>query len=99
MLTHQKDGGLGACGWNVNTATDIVISMPHGMMGAQSNGNPYCGRSVTVINPDSGAKVQATVGDKCIGCEGHSIDLTDALFNAVAPGCDGRCHGFEWYFT
>lgn len=97
-ITHW-DGGLGACGWDVNSNSDFQIAMPVGIMGSQSNGNPYCGKSVTVKNPTTGTTVQATVGDKCMGCTGASIDLTNALFAAVGGGCDGRCSGFQWWFN
>lgn len=97
-ITHY-DGGLGACGWNVNTNSDMQIALPVGLMGAQSNGNPYCGQSVTIKNPNTGATVQATVGDKCMGCSGDSIDLTNVLFTAIGGGCDGRCSGFQWWFN
>jgi hypothetical protein len=96
-ITHY-DGGLGACGWNVNTASDMQIALPYALMGTQSNGNPYCGRSLTIVGT-SGNKVQATVGDKCMGCTGNSIDLTNALFSAVAPNGDGRVSGITWYFN
>lgn len=98
-VTHW-DGGLGACGWNVDTSSQMAIALPHGFMGTQSNGNPFCGRSVTLVNPTSGTTVQATVGDKCMGCEGRSIDCTDALFNAITDGKgDGRLSGIQWYFS
>jgi hypothetical protein len=98
-VTHW-DGGLGACGWNVDTNSQMAIALPYGFMGTQSNGNPYCGRSVTLVNPASGTTVQATVGDKCMGCEGRSIDCTDALFNAITDGQgDGRLSGIQWYFS
>ena len=92
------EGGLGACGWNVNTASDMSIALPHGLMGTQSNGNPYCGRSLSIKATD-GSIVSATVGDKCMGCEGDSIDLTDALFKKVAPNGDGRVKNIEWWFN
>ncbi|ETN43068.1 uncharacterized protein HMPREF1541_02226 [Cyphellophora europaea CBS 101466] len=95
-VTHY-DGGLGACGWNVDTASDMAIALPHGLMGTQSNGNPYCGRSLSIKASD-GSVVKATVGDKCMGCEGQSIDLTDKLFAAVVPNGDGRVSGVEWWF-
>lgn len=97
-ITHW-DGGLGACGWNVNTNSDMQIALPYGFMGTQSNGNPYCGRSLTIKNPTTGQTVQATVGDKCMGCTGRSIDMTNALFDAIGNGCDGRCSGFDWWFN
>ncbi|RVX70269.1 hypothetical protein B0A52_05602 [Exophiala mesophila] len=98
-VTHW-DGGLGACGWNVNTDSEYAIALPHGFMGTQSNGNPYCGRTVTLVNPVSGTTVTATVGDKCMGCEGRAIDCTNALFNAITDGKgDGRMAGIQWYFS
>ena len=66
-------------------------------MGTQSNGNPYCGRSVSIKASD-GSTVTAKVGDKCMGCDGMSIDLTDALFKKVVPNGDGRVSGIQWWF-
>ena len=43
-------GGLGACGWDVNTNTQNQIALPQAFMGTQSNGNPFCGKSVTIYN-------------------------------------------------
>jgi len=78
----------------------MEIALPYEFMGTQSNGNPYCGRSVTLVNPTSGTTVQATVGDKCMGCVDRAIDCTDALFNAITDGQgDGRVSGIEWYFS
>ena len=96
-ITHW-DGGLGACGWNVDTNSDMQIALPYQLMGTQSNGNPYCGKSLTIQGP-AGNLVQATVGDKCMGCTGDSIDLTDVLFTAVAPNGDGRVSGISWWFN
>lgn len=97
-ITHW-DGGLGACGWNVDTSSDMQIALPWEFMGTASNNNPYCGKSVTIQNPNTGNTVQAKVGDKCMGCTGRSIDLTDALFNAIGGGCDGRCSNFVWWLN
>lgn len=97
-ITHYE-GGLGACGWIVDTTTDMQIALPHDFMGEQSNGNPYCGRSLTIQNPSTGQRAGATVGDKCMGCTGRSIDLTELLFDVIGGRCDGRCSGFEWWFN
>jgi hypothetical protein len=96
-VTHY-DGGLGACGWDVNTNSDMSIALPYALMGTQSNGNPYCGRSLSIKASD-GSIVTATVGDKCMGCTGESIDLTDVLFEAVVPNGDGRVSGIQWWFN
>lgn len=96
-VTHW-DGGLGACGWDVNTSSDLQIALPVGFMGSLSNSNPYCGRSVTLYNPTSGTTVQAKVGDKCMGCVDRAIDCTDALFSAITDGTgDGRVAGIQWW--
>lgn len=69
-------------------------------MGSQSNGNPYCGRSVTLYNPTSGTTVQATVGDKCMGCVDRAIDCTNTLFSAITDGKgDGRESGIQWWLN
>ena len=93
------EAGLGACG-TVNTDTDSIIALPYEFMGDISNGNPYCGRSLTILNPSNGNSAQATVEDKCMGCEGRSIDLTLALFQAVAGDLSlGRVQGIQWWFN
>lgn len=97
-ITHY-DGGQSACGPIVDSNSQMAIALPFEFMGTASNNNPYCGKTLTIRNPTSGVEVQAYVADKCMGCTGRSIDLTNALFNAVAPSCDGRCSGFEWWFN
>lgn len=98
-MTHW-DGGLGACGWDVDTKSEMQIALPFEFMGTLSNSNPYCGRSVTLFNPNSGTTVQATVGDKCMGCVDRAIDCTDILFDAITDGQgDGRMSGIEWWFS
>lgn len=97
-ITHW-DGGQSACGPVINTETDMTIALPSTLMGLQSNNNPYCGRRVMIKNPRTGAVVGATVKEKCMGCTGASIDLTNALFRAVDPSCDGRCSGYHWWFV
>ena len=98
-VTHW-DGGLGACGTNVDTNTDLAIALPYQFMGTESNDNPYCGRSVTLYNPTSGTTVQATVRDKCMGCLDRAIDCTDILFNQITDNMgNGRMSGIEWWLN
>jgi len=69
-------------------------------MGPLSNTNPYCGKSVTLYNPNSGTTVKATVQDKCEGCVGRAIDCTDLLFNEITDNQgDGRYHGIVWWLN
>ncbi|OAX77060.1 hypothetical protein ACJ72_08645, partial [Emergomyces africanus] len=60
------DGGLGACGTNVDTHSELAIALPVGLMGNRSNDNPLCGKTVTI--KFRGKTATATVKDKCMGC-------------------------------
>jgi len=93
-------GGLGACGTVVDTNSDYAIALPYEFMGTLSNTNPYCGRTVTLLNPTSGTTVQATVMDKCMGCVDRAIDCTELLFNAITDNLgNGRESGIEWWLN
>ncbi|KAI9734999.1 MAG: hypothetical protein M1834_002082 [Cirrosporium novae-zelandiae] len=87
---------LGACGWTNSTSED-VIAMPYGMMGTQSNGNPYCGKWVTIKNGQKTATAQ--VVDKCMSCTGAHIDLSNNVFDQLADEALGVVDGIEWYFN
>jgi len=91
---YNPAGGYGACGWTIQDS-DPTVALAHGMMGDQSNGNPWCGKKITILH--DGATHTATVGDKCEGCDGESIDLTAGLWAIVAPDVDGRAHNVEWW--
>lgn len=93
---YNGAGGLGSCGTVIDDNANIV-ALPVGLMGSVSNGNPYCGRTVHIKGTD-GSIHTGTVADKCMGCSGMSIDLTPALFKAVAPNGDGRVSNIDWWF-
>ena len=90
------DTGLGACGWTNDGTTEKVFALAHGMMGAQSNGNPFCGRQAEISL--NGKTVVGKLVDKCGGCEGQSIDLSHALFDVLAPESAGRISDVKWHF-
>lgn len=88
--------GLGACGETHDGLSESVVALPHGMMGTQSNGNPFCGRKVQIRK--NGMMVEAEVVDKCMGCVGQDLDLSEKAFAAL--GIDqgvGRTTA-EWNF-
>jgi len=91
---YNPAGGYGACGWTIQDS-DPIVALAHGMMGEQSNGNPWCNKKIKILH--DGATYSATIGDKCMGCEGESIDLTAGLWAIVAPDVDGRAHNVEWW--
>lgn len=93
------DVGVGACGTTNDGDTEDVIALPFGMMGTQSNGNgvvnPFCGKTVTITK--GSVSVKATVVDKCMGCLGDSIDLSNHAFLQFADLSVGRLSA-SWYF-
>lgn len=103
-ITHydtedQKPGqepAKGACGWVNNGKVEDVIALPHEMMGFQSNGNPFCGRTVMISY--GGKTASAKVVDKCMGCKGQSIDLSMHLFGQLEILDVGRSQA-QWWFT
>jgi len=94
-MTHY-DAGLGACGWETDGSTENVVALSHIMMGTQSNGNPYCGKTITVkLN---GKSITAKVVDKCMGCAMYAIDLSNVAFSSLADMGVGRTQ-VEWFFN
>jgi cytoskeletal protein RodZ len=95
-LTYYT-AGLGACGLTTDGDKEMVIVLPHDFMGTQSNGNPYCGKTVTISF--EGTSITATVVDKCMGCTGYSIDLSNLAFSSLGINfAQGRVRG-SWYFN
>jgi len=88
-------GGYGSCG-DITDGTKVpVIALPIEFMGTLSNSNPFCGRNVTIIY---GSKsVNATVVDKCVGCNNRSIDLSHFAFDALSDEGIGRTQA-TWFF-
>jgi len=86
----------GACGWHNDGLKEKVIALPVGLMGAQSNGNPFCGRNVTIMH--NGKSTTAMVVDKCMGCKGRDIDISRCAFDDLADQGVGRTTA-TWYFS
>ena len=72
--------GLGVYGTTSNRDTENIVALPHGLIGTQSNGNLYYGKTIIIRCKATGKKTTATVVDKCIGYDTYSIDLSNAAF-------------------
>jgi len=90
------EAGLGACGWTTDGETEDVIALSHLLMGTQSNGNPFCGKYVTITL--GGKSITAKVVDKCMGCEIHAIDLSNHAFKQLEDMGVGRTQA-KWHFN
>ena len=105
-ITWYSDEGLGACGMLINQAVDMYLALPWEFFdGAEINGNPndnpLCGKAVTIFNPAALLTANATIQDRCPGCDGRHIDLTIPLWNAVAglPQATGVVSDVQWWFS
>ena len=90
--------GLGACGWTNDGNTENVVALPWELMGSESNDNPFCGMTITILCVATGKTTTATVVDKCMGCTGYSIDLSVAAFQDLDDLSVGRTTA-TWYFN
>lgn len=95
-LTYY-DLGLGACGWDDSGKdnSENIVALSHLLMGTQSNGNPYCGKSITVSY--NGKTVKGVVRDKCMGCALDAIDCSKNMFLELFGTLDGGRHKVEWW--
>ena len=90
--------GLGACGED-QTGQDMtgnIVAISHLLMGEQSNGNPMCGKSITI--KANGKTCHGIVTDKCMGCEEFAIDVSEKLFTELWGGLGGGREPVEWWF-
>jgi hypothetical protein len=91
------EAGLGACGLTTNGTLERVVALPHDLMGPLSNSNPYCGMTITIKCPSTGKTTTATVVDKCMGCYGQAIDLSNAAFLELNDLAVGRSTATWWF--
>jgi expansin (peptidoglycan-binding protein) len=66
-------------------------------MGPLSNTNPYCGKTITIKCSSTGKTTTATVVDKCMGCNDHAIDLSNAAFLDLDELAIGRTNATWWF--
>ncbi|KAG0348058.1 hypothetical protein BG004_006192 [Podila humilis] len=81
-FTHS----YGSCNYHWNGNKEPVVALSAQMMGAQSWGNPFCGRRVRVVNQNQPDRfVVARIVDKCPGdeCAFGSLDLSPVAFKSL----------------
>lgn len=101
-----------ACGYNGMVGKDMsmrIIALPAVMMGPSSNANGpglpnqpingNCGRMVEVKCAATGKTTTVQVVDKCPGCSGQNIDLSEAAFAALDVHKDTGIVQVEWHFV
>lgn len=91
--------GMGACGED-DTGKDNsenIVALSHLMMGTQSNGNPMCGKTITITA--NGKTATAVVKDKCMGCAEDDIDVSEKVFDQLFGGLGGGRMPCTWSFA
>ncbi|KAL2171324.1 hypothetical protein VTG60DRAFT_3211 [Thermothelomyces hinnuleus] len=91
--------GMGSCGIDDSGKdnSDNIVAVSSALMGAQSNGNPMCGKTITV--KANGKTAQALVHDKCPSCAANNIDASEKLFLELFGSLDIGRGQVEWYFN
>lgn len=82
--------GLGSCG-ATSTDTDMIVAISAARMnsGGNPSNNPLCFKHITITN-SQGVSQDATIVDTCPGCAEDAIDVSQAVFEALAPLDEGR---------
>jgi hypothetical protein len=91
--------GLGSCGFD-DTNKDHshnIVAVSSQLMGTQSNGNPMCGKTITI--KANGKTVQALVHDKCPSCAPGDIDGSENIFLTLFGTLDFGRMKIEWWFN
>jgi len=98
MTYYDPTVGLGSCG-KQGTNSERIVALAADVManGPNPNNNPKCGKTINIYY--QGKTRTGTVFDTCPECVGGSIDVTQVLFEEVAPDGDGRVHGVSWSFA
>ncbi|KAG6008698.1 hypothetical protein E4U21_004053 [Claviceps maximensis] len=91
--------GLGACGEDDSGKDNSanIVALSHLLMGTQSNGNPMCGKTVTIHG--NGKSTTATVRDKCMGCKMDDLDVSEKVYKELYGGLDTGRMPISWSFN
>ena len=97
-LTHYTVG-LGACGFDDGgkDRSENIVALSHLLMGTQSNGNPYCDKTVTITA--NGKSITGVVRDKCMGCAMENIDVSEKMFLELFGDLGVGRDTVTWHFN
>jgi hypothetical protein len=81
--TWYNDAGYGACGTQINAATDWLVAAPYSYWTTPNpNNDPICALSIEVTY--QGQTIRVPVRDKCPSCDAGHIDLSAPAFGSLA---------------
>ncbi|KAJ4307366.1 hypothetical protein N0V84_012786, partial [Fusarium piperis] len=93
------DIGMGACGEDDSgkDESENIVALSHLLMGPVSNGNPMCGKTITI--KANGKTTTAVVKDKCMGCSINDIDVSKKCFKEISGDLEAGRIEVEWWFN
>jgi expansin (peptidoglycan-binding protein) len=82
--TYYNDAGYGACGTQINAATEMLVAVSYTYWTtANPNNDPLC-TGVSVEVTYKGRTIRVPVRDKCPSCAPGHIDLSQPAFSQLA---------------
>ncbi|CZT07551.1 uncharacterized protein RAG0_12948 [Rhynchosporium agropyri] len=100
-LSHNPGPGYGACGFE-NKPSEAICAVAHALWDSLStstnpNENPLCGKMIRITRYNEAVggnrSVDVKIVDKCMGCKPTDLDLSIAMFTALADEGLGRVVG------
>lgn len=99
-FTYYTDSGYGACGWQINAATQNLVAISYQWFtSANPNNDQFCTNNVCVRVDYNGKSVTVPVADKCPSCDKYHLDLSETAFQQLAPLSVGHVYGATWQFV
>jgi rare lipoprotein A (peptidoglycan hydrolase) len=78
-----NDAGYGACGTQINAATQMLVAAPAALWTTPNpNNDPLCRKSIRVTY--NGKTITVPIKDKCPSCPSNKIDLSQPAFSSLA---------------
>ncbi|MFE7565194.1 cysteine/serine endopeptidase inhibitor [Kitasatospora sp. NPDC057500] len=97
--TYYNDAGYGACGTQINAATQLLVAVSHTWWTtANPNNDPVC-KGISVKVSYQGKTLTVPVKDQCPSCDATHIDLSQPAFARFAPLGQGVINGLTWQFV
>ncbi|MFD5825410.1 cysteine/serine endopeptidase inhibitor [Lentzea sp. NPDC060358] len=86
--SYYNDAGYGACGTQLNAATELLVAAPAGLWTTPNpNNDPLCRKSIRVTH--NGRTITVPIRDKCPSCPTNKIDLSQPAFARLADPAVG----------
>jgi Lytic transglycolase len=97
--TYYNDIGYGACGTPVDASVQDLVAVSYQWWTAPNpNDDPLC-RGISVQLTYNGNTITVPVEDKCPSCAADHIDLSQQVFQELAPLSQGVINGITWEFV